>query len=52
MKLKSETELVNTRKKLRGLEEQYESCRARQTDNPTVRELTLLSLKRLINQLK
>jgi hypothetical protein len=52
MKLKSETELVNTQVKLRELEELYEACGRRDTDSPRVRELTLHSLKRIINQLK
>jgi hypothetical protein len=50
--LKSKTELVNTREKLRELEERY---RARMRETPTnrhVHELTLQSLKRTINQLK
>jgi hypothetical protein len=52
MTLKNEIELVNTRGKLRELEERYQA-RVRETPaNPHVQELTLQSLKRVINQLK
>jgi hypothetical protein len=40
-----------TREKLRLLEEQYEKIRRKQSDDNHVRELTLHSFKRLINQL-
>ncbi len=52
MTLKSEFELANTRQKLRELEEHYEARRGETAANPHARELTLRSLKRLINQLK
>ena len=52
MILKSEIELANTREKLRHLEEHYDARRREPADNPHVRELTLHSLKRIINQLK
>lgn len=52
MTLKNDIELANTRAKLRELEERYEA-RCRETAaNAHVHELTLQSLKRLINQLK
>ncbi len=41
-----------TRGKLRGLEEEYERARTDTTVSEHVRELTLRSLKKLINQLK
>ena len=49
--LKNQTELENTRKKLRMLEEQYADAQARPSEDDHVRRLTLRSLKRLINQL-
>jgi hypothetical protein len=51
MKLDNETELANTRIKLRELEDRYEALRADQSEDPRVRRLTMMSLKRLINQL-
>jgi len=52
MKLQSVHELENTRRKLRELEEEYESAMNRPIDNAHVRDATLNSLRRLINQLK
>jgi len=52
MALKNETELFNTREKLRELELRYEQRKRETPANPHVHELTLHSLKRLINQLK
>jgi len=52
MKLRNARELEATREKLRLLEEQYESARTRSATDEHVRELTLRSLKKLINQLK
>ncbi len=52
MILRSWTELKNTRKKLRMLEEQYEAARQDWKTDEHVRELELQSLKGLINQLK
>jgi hypothetical protein len=49
--LKNETELKNTREKLRMLEEQYAAAQVRTPGNEHVRQLTLHSLKKLINQL-
>ncbi len=52
MTLQNEFELKNTRKKLRELEEYYATREKEPSDNDYFRELTLQSLKRLINQLK
>ena len=52
MDLKDEQELNVTRQKLRILEESYEASRREPTDNPHIDELSLRSLKRMINQLK
>lgn len=52
MTLKNDIELANTREKLRQLEEHYKARKAETAINPHVQELTLRSLKRLINQLK
>jgi hypothetical protein len=50
--LSSECELANTRRKLRELEEAYEAALKRPVENIHVREATLTSLRRLINQFK
>ena len=52
MTLKNHRELGNTREKLRELEQDYEELRADRTEHPHVREVTMESLKRLINQFK
>jgi len=52
MNLRNQRELEVTREKLRMLEEEYEAARDRPFPNEHVRELTLRSLKKLINQLK
>jgi len=52
MKLRNTRELEATREKLRQLEEQYEAARTRTATHEHVRDLTLRSLKKLINQLK
>lgn len=52
MTLKNERELTNTREKLRELEQDYEELRNDSTEHPHVREVTMESLKRMINQLK
>jgi hypothetical protein len=49
--LENETELVNTRAKLRELQERYEVLRSDLSGDARVRRLTMMSLKRLINQL-
>jgi hypothetical protein len=50
--LNSEVELINTRYKLGRLEARYEVLRHETGGDEHVRELTMRSLKRLINQLK
>lgn len=52
MNLTSEIEVVNTRKKLAELETRYEELRVSDEYDKRLRELTMRSLKRLINQLK
>jgi hypothetical protein len=52
MKLESQHEVENTREKLRLLEEHYQRKREQPAEDEHVRELTLRSLKKLINQLK
>ncbi|MFO0957280.1 MAG: hypothetical protein U0800_07400 [Isosphaeraceae bacterium] len=52
MDLKNSKELEVTRDKIRSLEARYEEIRGKPANNPHVRELTLRSLKKLINQLK
>ena len=52
MELKSEQELANTRQKLTMLEASYQDMQKDTTESAYVREATLRSLKRLINQLK
>ncbi len=52
MSLQSTHELENTRRKLRGLEDEYQAAEKRSTKNEHVREATLSSLRQLINQLK
>ncbi len=49
--LKNQTELDNTREKLRMLQQQYYAAQARTCENQQSRQLTLRSLKKLINQL-
>jgi hypothetical protein len=52
MSLQSHRELKATREKLRLLEERYEAEKREQGGDEHVRELSMRSLKRLINQLK
>ncbi len=52
MSLQSHRELEATREKLRLLEERYEANKREQTDDEHVRELSMRSLKRLINRLE
>lgn len=52
MKLQSHRELKATREKLRLLEERFEADKLEQTGDAHLRELSMRSLKRLINQLK
>jgi hypothetical protein len=51
MTLKDDTELANTREKLRRLQEHYNARSQETPDDPHVHELSLQSLKRMINQL-
>lgn len=51
MMLDNEIQLVNTRAKLRELQSRYDALRADASEDPRVRRLTMMSLKRLINQL-
>ena len=44
-------QLANTRAKLRELQERFEALRNDISEDPRVRRLTMISLKRLINQL-
>ena len=52
MKLQDDTELANTREKLREVEQWYEELRHDQSEDEHVKQLTLRSYRRLINQLK
>ncbi len=52
MSLHSQRELNLTREKLHLLEERYEANQQDKSGDEHVRELTMRSLKRLINQLK
>ena len=52
MTLKNDQELANTRDKLRLLEAEYQDTRNDTSEDPIVRDVSLQSLKRLINQLK
>ena len=52
MSLQSQRELEVTREKLRLLEERYEANKLEDHGDDHVRELSTISLKRLINQLK
>jgi hypothetical protein len=52
MSLESDRELKNTREKLRDLEEAFDAALRGPVENAQVRDATLTSLRRLINQLK
>ena len=52
MNLKDDFELQVTRSKLKVLEERYEASRREPAENAHLQELSLRSLKRMINQLK
>lgn len=52
MNLNSERELANTRKKLARLEARYETLRNDVESDARLRELSMISLRRLINQFK
>jgi hypothetical protein len=50
MMLKNEIEVANTRAKLARLQARYEARRHEPTSDPILREATLRSLKKYINQ--
>ena len=50
MSIENRRQLENTRAKLKDLEQLYEQVRQEPADNALVRELTLRSLKKRINQ--
>ncbi len=52
MNLQNQREAENTRKKLHSLEERYAANQREKGGDEHIRELTMRSLKRLINQLK
>ena len=52
MNLRNTQELKATREKLRRLEEQYQAARTRSGTDEHLREPTLRSLKKLVNQRK
>ena len=52
MSLRNEQELANTRIKLARLEARYETLRTETGGDEELRELTMESLKRTINQFK
>ena len=52
MTLRNDTELANTREKLRELEKRYARRLKEKPINERVHELTMASLKRVMNQLK
>ena len=52
MELKDDYELQVTRSKLKTLAERFEVSRREPAENAHVQELSLRSLKRMINQLK
>lgn len=52
MTLQSQSELEATREKLKLLQQRYDTTRDESPDDAHVQELTLRSLKQLINQLK
>jgi hypothetical protein len=52
MSIQSQTELENTREKLRRLEEHYAGRTREPAANPRLREISLRSLKQTMNQLK
>ena len=52
MELKDDLELEVTREKLQSLEARYEAVRRDPAGDAHLQELTLRSLKRIINQLK
>jgi hypothetical protein len=51
MMIDNDTQLLNTRTKLRELQERYEALRVDLSEDARFRRLTMMSLKRLVNQL-
>lgn len=51
MTLKNDIELAVTQKKLAGLQERYDSIRQETKGDSFVREVTLRSLKKMMNQM-
>lgn len=51
-RLKSHLEARNTRVKLDSLEKRYEEARRREMSTPELKQITLFSLRRMINQMK
>ncbi len=52
MSIQSRRQLENTRKKLQILEDRFETLKSAPIENAETRELTVRSLKKLINQMK
>ena len=52
MELKNERQAENTRKKLQGLEDHYNTALRDLSPNDQVRLISLQSIKRMINQMK
>ncbi len=52
MRLENKREVESTRKKLSWLESEYESAKLKPESDPHVQELTLRSLRAMINQMK
>lgn len=52
MSIQNRRQLENTRRKLEHLTQRYEQLRQESATNRRARELTLASLKRMINQFK
>ena len=52
MELKDQGEVEVTREKLRSLEARYDAVRQHPGDDVHIQELTLRSLRRMINQMK
>lgn len=52
MSIQNQFELENTRRKIALLEKRHSELTADETEDKRVRELTLRSLKKMINQMK
>ena len=51
MMLENDSQLENTKEKLREIQDRYDRLKANETENERLRQMTLRSLKKLINQL-